>query len=194
MEKLYTQEILNKFYQDIVEFRTIFKQPIEAPKDYKRDDEHLHVSLAIEEFTELSMSRSLVDEADALCDMAYVSVGKLVHLGHRKLTDNLSVTYFMELIFQVAAARNIDLLACWDEVHASNISKACINHKQFKETAEHYHAQGVKVEPDSSPQGTIIVKCAADVQLADKFIKKGKVLKSIYYKPAVLDPVPLLKY
>ena len=35
----------------------------------------------------------------------------------------------------------------------------------------------------------IIAKCAQDVELKDKVIRQGKVLKSVYYRPANLEPL-----
>ncbi|WP_199438632.1 nucleoside triphosphate pyrophosphohydrolase family protein [Vibrio owensii] len=204
MQKIYTQEIHDKLYRDITEFRTLFKLPIEIKSGtFTPEDDIRHQALAVEELTELAVADTLVEQADALCDALYVNQGRIVHLGHKKIGDAPGLIYLNELIFQVATALNIDLLACWDIVHASNMSKICSDHKQYRETADFYRKQNILVEPESTLKHNnrdpskslsgIIVKCAQDTQTESKFIKKGKILKNVHYKAANLDPVPLLK-
>ena len=48
--------------------------------------------------------------------------------------------------------------------------------------------QGVKLV-DSVKGEFIIAKCAEDVQLEGKLVRQGKVLKSVFYRPADLAPL-----
>ncbi|KPU84085.1 SAM-dependent methyltransferase, partial [Psychromonas sp. PRT-SC03] len=115
----------------------------------------------------------------------------VVHLGNKDMLDNLALSYLIDLFLNVAASRQINFLACWDEIHASNMSKVCRNEKEYQETQEFYAQQGVTLV-DSIKGDFIIAKCAQDVQLADKLVRKGKVLKSVYYRPADLSQIVTL--
>lgn len=65
------------------------------------------------------------------------------------------------------------------------MSKVCRNQQEFTETQAFYAKQGVEL--DAIQQGEyIIAKCAKDVEMQGKTIRKGKVLKSVYYRPADL--------
>ncbi len=190
MKKILTQEILDILLTDIDEFRRLFKLN-KKPPTFTKEDEIYHMSLAVEELTELADAETLSDKADALTDLLYVHIGHLYHRNIRKLNDDPSMLYLVELILQSAKALNIDLLKCWDIVHASNISKICKNHEEYRQTALYYKEKGIPVVPDASLDG-IIVKAAKDITVGAKFIKEGKVLKSINYIEANLSPVPLL--
>ncbi|EGQ9284266.1 SAM-dependent methyltransferase [Vibrio parahaemolyticus] len=203
MQKIYNQSIHDKLFKDITEFRTLFKLPLDIKSGTFTEDDHIrHLSLAVEELTELAVADTLVEQADALTDLLYVNVGHLTHLGHKNIADNRGLVYINELIFQVAAALNIDILACWDIVHASNMSKICRDHEQYQDTAKFYSEQNIPVEPEttvihnnsrpSESVSGIIVKAAEDTQIGSKFIKKGKVLKNVHYVEANLNPVPQL--
>jgi len=154
--------------------------------DDKADE--LHSSLIIEELTELAEAPCKVEQADAIVDSVYVLMGRLVHLGDTKVQDNIAISYLIDLFLNVAKQRNINFIACWDEVHSSNMSKVCRNQKEYAETVEFYSKQGVKLT-DSIKGEFIIAKCAEDVQMENKVVRKGKVLKSVYYRPADLAPL-----
>ena len=65
------------------------------------------------------------------------------------------------------------------------MSKVCRNEQEYTDTEAFYAKQGVTLM--SSTKGDfIIAKCAQDVDLDGKIIRKGKVLKSVYYRPADL--------
>ncbi|KDM91118.1 nucleoside triphosphate pyrophosphohydrolase family protein [Photobacterium galatheae] len=179
------QALFDHLYRDIREFRTTFDLDIECPSTLNEQMDQLHTSLAVEELTELAEADSLVEQADAIVDSVYVLMGRLVHLGHAQLEDNLGVSYMIDLLLQIAQRLNIDFVPCWDEVHASNMSKVCRNEQEFSETQAFYAQQGVEIT-GSQKGDYIIAKCAKDVELEDKVIRKGKVLKSVYYRPADL--------
>ncbi len=181
-----TSDIFNHLYRDITEFRTTFDLPVATPETLDESADTLHTSLAIEELTELADADSKVEQADAIVDTVYVLMGRLVHLGQNEIEDNIAINYLIDLMLNVAHNRNIHFLPCWDEIHASNMSKVCRNAQEFKETAHYYAKQGIKIEPVSKGE-YIIAKCAEDVITETKTIRKGKVLKSIYYRPADLS-------
>ncbi|MEL0630031.1 nucleoside triphosphate pyrophosphohydrolase family protein [Psychromonas aquatilis] len=183
-----TPELYTKLYTDITQFRETFDLLCNAPESMDDKADELHSSLIIEELTELAEAPCKVEQADAIVDSVYVLMGRLVHLGDTKVQDNMAISYLIDLFLNVAKQRNINFIACWDEVHSSNMSKVCRNQKEYAETVEFYSKQGVKLT-DSVKGEFIIAKCAEDVQMENKVVRKGKVLKSVYYRPADLAPL-----
>ncbi|PMH46136.1 SAM-dependent methyltransferase [Vibrio sp. 10N.286.49.B3] len=187
---LLTQDLFDHLYRDIEEFRSTFDLPVAdvASLDSKADT--LHTSLAIEELTELAEADSKMEQADAIIDSVYVLMGRLVHLGDNKVDSNLTISYLIDLLLNVAENRQINFLPCWDEVHSSNMSKVCRNEAEYQETEAHYAQQGIVLMPVVKGP-FIIAKCAEDFVAEGKTIRQGKVLKSVYYRPA--DLVELTK-
>lgn len=183
-----TPDIYEKLYIDITQFRETFDLPCSAPDTLDEKADALHSSLIIEELTELAEAPCKVEQADAIVDSVYVLMGRLVHLGDNNVDDNLAISYLIDLFLNVAKQRNIDFIICWNEVHSSNMSKVCRNQQEYTETETFYAKQGVKLV-DSVKGEFIIAKCAEDVQLAGKLVRQGKVLKSVYYRPADLAPL-----
>ena len=181
-----TQDIFDHLYQDIVEFRSTFDLPVSDQNSLDSQADTLHSSLAIEELTELAEATDKTEQADAIVDSVYVLMGRLVHLGHTKLEDNIAISYLIDLLLHVASNRGIDFLPCWDEVHSSNVSKVCRTEQEYRDTETHYAEQGIKLM--SIEKGNyIIAKCAEDFTVEGKTVRRGKVLKSVYYRPANLD-------
>lgn len=180
-----TPELFQHLYDNIVEFRSTFDLPVHSPETLDAQADTLHTSLAIEELTELADADNITEVADAIVDTVYVLMGRLVHLGDDSINKNIGITYLIDLLLNVANNRNIDFLPCWDEVHSSNMSKVCRNEKEYSETETFYANQGIKIAPFSKG-AYIIAKCAEDFVGESKTIRKGKVLKSVYYRPADL--------
>jgi len=180
-----TQPIYDHLYRDIFEFRSTFDLPVndETSLDHKADT--LHTSLIIEEMTELAEADSRIEQADAIVDSVYVLMGRLVHLGATQVSDRLEISYLIDLLLNVAKNREIDFIKCWNEVHSSNMSKVCRNQQELAETIAHYAKQGVEIVGSTKGE-FIIAKCAKDVDMAGKVVRQGKVLKSVYYRPADL--------
>ncbi|MFK3977632.1 nucleoside triphosphate pyrophosphohydrolase family protein [Shewanella vesiculosa] len=180
-----TQPIYDHLYRDIFEFRSTFDLPVndETSLDHKADT--LHTSLIIEEMTELAEADSRIEQADAIVDSVYVLMGRLVHLGATQISDRLEISYLVDLLLNVAKNREIDFIKCWNEVHSSNMSKVCHNQQELAETIAHYAKQGVEIVGSTKGE-FIIAKCAKDVDMAGKVVRQGKVLKSVYYRPADL--------
>lgn len=182
---LLSEQLFQHLYRDITEFRTTFDLPVADLSSLDDKADTLHTSLAIEELTELAEADCKTEQADAIVDTIYVLMGRLVHRGDHSVHSNLGISYLIELLLHVAKNRDIDFLPCWDEVHSSNMSKVCRNQQEFAETQAFYAKQGVEL--DAIQQGEyIIAKCAKDVEMQGKTVRKGKVLKSVYYRPADL--------
>ncbi|MGV3000933.1 nucleoside triphosphate pyrophosphohydrolase family protein [Vibrio sp. E150_018] len=183
---LLSTELYQHLYRDITEFRSTFDLPVAdlASLDDKADT--LHTSLAIEELTELAEADCKTEQADAIVDTVYVLMGRLVHRGDEQVDSNVGISYIIELLLHVAKNRGIEFLPCWDEVHSSNMSKVCRNEQEFTETQAFYAKQGVELEGVQKGE-YIIAKCAKDVEMQGKTVRKGKVLKSVYYRPADLE-------
>ena len=179
------QPLYDHLYHDIHQFRSTFDLPIEDESTLDDQADTLHTSLAIEELTELAEADSRVEQADAIVDSVYVLMGRLVHLGAKQVHDRLEISYVIDLLLHVANNRDIDFIRCWDEVHSSNMSKVCRNEQELEETIAHYAKQGVEIV-GSRKGDFIIAKCAKDVEMAGKVVRQGKVLKSVYYRPADL--------
>ncbi|WP_070967873.1 nucleoside triphosphate pyrophosphohydrolase family protein [Vibrio sonorensis] len=182
---LLSQKLFDHLYQDISEFRSTFDLPVADPASLNEQADTLHTSLAIEELTELAEADCKMEQADAIVDSVYVLMGRLVHLGDSKVEDNLAISYLIDLLLHVAANRGIDFVPCWDEVHSSNMSKVCRTEKEYQDTEAHYAKQGIGLKAVTKGD-YIIAKCAQDVVTEGKTIREGKVLKSVYYRPADL--------
>ncbi|MCE9687144.1 nucleoside triphosphate pyrophosphohydrolase family protein [Shewanella sp. AS16] len=182
------QPLYDVLYRDISEFRTTFDLPVNDPDSLDARADTLHSSLIIEELTELAEADSRIEQADAIVDSVYVLMGRLVHLGAARVGDRLEISYLVDLLLSVARNRDLDFIGCWNEVHSSNMSKVCRNESELAETVAFYAKQGVEIV--GSKQGDfIIAKCARDVEMAGKTVRQGKVLKSVYYRPADLSPL-----
>ncbi|MCT7942058.1 nucleoside triphosphate pyrophosphohydrolase family protein [Shewanella holmiensis] len=180
-----TQPIYDHLYRDILEFRSTFDLPVADESSLDAQADALHTSLIIEEMTELAEADSRIEQADAIVDSVYVLMGRLVHLGATQVVDRLEISYLIDLLLNVAKNREIDFIQCWDEVHSSNMSKVCRNEQELNETIAHYAKQGVEIVGSTKGE-FIIAKCAKDVEMAGKVVRQGKVLKSVYYRPADL--------
>lgn len=142
----------------VAEFHKLFRCPVVATPKMPSDDRcQLRVALLQEEIQELQdaiAEHNLVEVADALADIHYVLSGAVLEFG-------------MGCTFQTL----------FDEVHRSNMSKACTTPEEAEETRRHYletkktecYAQQVK-------PGQWLVYRQGD----------NKALKSIRYSPANL--------
>lgn len=187
-----TQPIFEHLYNDIAQFRSTFDLPCDDISSLNEKADNLHSSLIIEELTELAAADCKIEQADAIIDSVYVLMGRLVHRGDNKIESNEAISYLIDLFLNVAIHREIDFLPCWDEIHSSNMSKVCRNQEEYKETQAFYKKQGIELI-DSIKGEFVIAKCAKDVQLSNKIIRQGKVLKSVYYRPANLSNIVDLK-
>ena len=144
----------------VAEFHKTFKHPIQhTPAIPSKQRCDLRVSLLLEEMKELQEAirdNNLIEVADALCDIQYVLAGAILEFG---LGDK-----FKQL---------------FDEVHRSNMSKACKSVEEANQTIEHYK---IKEQSDAywkEEESLFLVFREAD----------NKTLKSVNYSPADLKSI-----
>lgn len=144
---------------DVAEFHKTFDAPVlPTPQIPDKNRCELRVKLLQEELDELQQAiaeKNLVEIADALCDLQYVLSGAVLEFG---LGEK-----FAEL---------------FAEVHRSNMSKACNNEAEARETQEHYLAQNVASYIKKSGEKYNIHREA-----------DHKVLKNKYYSAANLEKI-----
>jgi len=108
-----------KALNSVAEFHSTFKHPIEpSPTIPSQQRCDLRISLIQEELNELKEAiagNNLVEVADALCDLQYVLSGAILEFG---LGEKFSTLF--------------------NEVHRSNMSKACKSLEEAEKTIEHY--------------------------------------------------------
>lgn len=152
-------EKLNSLNQ-VAEFHKTFNAPIlEQPIIPAAERAALRVSLLQEELNELKQAIAdgdIVEVADALCDLQYVLSGAVLEFGLGE-----------------------KFVALFDEVHRSNMSKACNNEEQAKETVSYYkNEKGEQAYYEKSGDKYNVHRLSDD-----------KVLKSKYYSPADLKKI-----
>ncbi|MEJ2905864.1 pyrophosphohydrolase domain-containing protein [Pedobacter panaciterrae] len=144
----------------VAEFHRTFKHPIEnSPIIPSKQRSDLRVSLLVEEVKELQQAiedNNLVEVADALCDIQYVLAGAILEFG---LADK-----FKDL---------------FDEVHRSNMSKACKSEEEANQTIAHYKAKDDSDSYFKEEDSLFLVYRTKD----------NKTLKSINYSPADLQSI-----
>ncbi|BAU54690.1 Phosphoribosyl-ATP pyrophosphohydrolase [Mucilaginibacter gotjawali] len=144
----------------VAEFHHTFKHPIVTnPAIPSKERCELRVSLLAEELKELQQAvedNDLTEVADALCDLQYVLAGAILEFG---LGEK-----FKEL---------------FDEVHRSNMSKACKTVEEAHLTIEHYKNTANTDSYHKEIDGLFLVYRTAD----------NKTLKSINYSPAGLGEI-----
>src|SRR5476651_1732276 len=147
---------LNSLNQ-VDEFHNTFKHPIVAdPAIPSKQRSQLRIELLAEELKELQQAvndNDLVEIADALCDLQYVLSGAVLEFG---LGEK-----FKEL---------------FDEVHRSNMSKACKTIEEANKTIAHYKNNGNTESYYKEIDGLYLVYRKPD----------DKTLKSVNYSPADL--------
>ncbi|MGC4235815.1 MAG: nucleoside triphosphate pyrophosphohydrolase family protein [Niabella sp.] len=144
----------------VAEFHSTFKHPIlDEPQIPAMERCRLRIELLAEELKELQEgieNKNIVEIADAFCDLQYVLSGAILEFG---LSDK-----FKEL---------------FDEVHRSNMSKACKSIEEAEQTVEFYKKQN-DCESYYKQEGALfLVYRKTD----------NKVLKSINYSPANLQGI-----
>lgn len=144
----------------VAEFHKTFKHPIkETPGIPTRERANLRVSLLAEELHELKQAieaNDFIEVADALCDLQYVLSGAILEFG---LADK-----FKDL---------------FNEVHRSNMSKACKSEQEAKETIQHYRKNHQCDAYHKEEESLFLVYRSND----------NKTLKSINYSPADLKSI-----
>lgn len=141
----------------VAEFHRTFKHPILGqPTIPSADRSNLRVSLLAEELQELKQAiedRNLVEIADALCDLQYVLSGAILEFGLGEKFKSL-----------------------FDEVHRSNMSKACKTLEEANETIQHYRKNHQCDAYHQEEESLFLIYRKND----------NKTLKSVNYSPADL--------
>lgn len=144
-----------KALSQVAEFHQTFKHPIvvEAAIPSKQRSK-LRIDLIAEELKELQEAvdnDDLVEVADALCDLQYVLAGAVLEFG---LGNKFK--------------------ALFDEVHRSNMSKACKTIEEAEQTIAYYKQKDNVDAYYKEIEGLFLVYRKGD----------DKTLKSINYSPA----------
>ncbi|WP_293299437.1 nucleoside triphosphate pyrophosphohydrolase family protein [Pedobacter sp. UBA4863] len=139
----------------VAEFHQTFKHPIITEASIPpKNRSQLRIDLIAEELKELQEAvenNDLVEVADALCDLQYVLAGAVLEFG----LGNKFKTLF-------------------DEVHRSNMSKACKTITEAEQTIAHYKQKDNVEAYFREVEGLYLVYRKGD----------DKTLKSVNYSPA----------
>lgn len=143
----------------VAEFHNTFKHPVLSEPTIPSEDRcKLRVAVLAEELKELEEAlekKDIVGVADALCDLQYVLSGAVLEFG---LGDK-----FKEL---------------FQEVHRSNMTKACNTSDEARRTMESYLRKGTQCYFLNSGEKFLIYRTG-----------DNKTLKSINYSPADLKSI-----
>jgi predicted HAD superfamily Cof-like phosphohydrolase len=145
----------------VAEFHKTFKHPIQDKPIIPKERSALRVSLLAEELKELQEAiddNNIVEVADALCDLQYVLAGAVLEFGLGEKFKSL-----------------------FDEVHRSNMSKACKTVEEANQTIAHYKAKDNVEAHYKEIDSLYLVYRTSD----------NKTLKSIAYSPATLHEMLL---
>jgi len=148
------------FITQVKDFHEKFEHPIlPTPQIPNAKRCELRMELLTEELKELREAidkKDLVGIADAFCDLQYVLSGAILEFGMGEKFGEL-----------------------FEEVHRSNMSKACSTIEEAEETAKHY------LEKDGTECD---IKLRGDLFLVYRK-SDNKTLKSIKYSPANLKSI-----
>ena len=146
-----------KALSQVAEFHKTFKHPIlERATIPTKERCQLRIELLSEELKELQEAvndGNMVEIADALCDLQYVLAGAVLEFG-----------------------LGTQFKALFDEVHRSNMSKACKTVEEANETIAHYRNNGNVAAHYKEIDSLFLVYRDGDF----------KTLKSVNYSPADL--------
>jgi predicted HAD superfamily Cof-like phosphohydrolase len=172
---------LDQKTEDVIEFRELMGLPIDT--GLPSEEYELALATVAEEFIELANAETLIDKADALVDTVYTIIGLGVnYCGKLWIGQCEHLRFTIELIDRASKSLGIDFDRCWNEVHRSNMSKACVGASEVVLTQSHYAAKGVKTYTENV-NGMYVVKCLDD---KNGIMRKGKALKSVNYSEADL--------
>jgi len=148
------------YLNSVKEFHHTFGAPVlDKPQIPSKDRCDLRVELLQEELNEIKeaiANNDLVEVADGFSDLMYILCGSILEFG---LADKFKDIF--------------------DNVHNSNMSKACKNQQEALETLSHYKQKDGTEGYYKEVDGKILVYRNGD----------HKILKSINYTPADLKPI-----
>lgn len=156
----YDPKYLDDFVDKVKEFHTTFNHPVlTIPTIAGEGRSKLRISLLKEELEELQdaiKKKDIVAVADAFCDLQYVLSGAILEFGLGEKFNEL-----------------------FDEVHRSNMSKACVTKGEALQTIEAYYINERVESYYEEKDGKFLVYRKVD----------NKTLKSINYSKADLKSI-----
>lgn len=115
---------MGDYIKKVKEFHDTFEHPVLEKPMIPAERTGLRIGLIEEELGELKeaiQKGDLVEVADAFCDLQYVLSGAILEFGMKDVFDRM-----------------------FDDVHRSNMSKACSTAKEVHDTAYMYQEMGVE--------------------------------------------------
>lgn len=144
----------------VEEFHKTFGAPVlETPQIPSKERCDLRINLMQEELNEIKEAienNDFVEISDGLCDLMYVLVGSILEFGMGEKFNQI-----------------------FNEVHRSNMSKACSSQQEAIETLLHYKQKDGTEGYYKEVDGKWLVYRSSD----------DKILKSINYSPADLKNI-----
>ena len=167
----------------VKEFMTTFGQPVLGkPTPLPEDRQKLRIALIFEELKEYAEASGLIYSFIEMCDKASADSHNMTqvhpHPTHVDQVEQLDALLDLQYVLSGAVHEHgfgeiFD--EAFEEVHSSNMSKACQSELEAIDTAASYFNQNVSVKYDPFKTPIVIYR-----------EKDNKVLKSIDYKPAQL--------
>lgn len=167
----------------VKEFMTTFGQPVlDKPTPLPEDRQKLRIALIFEELKEYAEASGQYGYFINLCNQSFNDWNTRFRHGYSPVIDQVEqLDALLDLQYVLSGAVHehgfgeIFNSAFNDEVHTSNMSKACPDIATALRTIDKYDAEGVKVHCDTNNLPIVIYR-----------EEDNKVLKSIDYKPAQL--------
>lgn len=151
---------MNKELIQVKEFHTTFNQPVlvtpTIPSIERCELRYKLIAEELEELKDAFLANDIIEIADALSDLRYVLNGAYLEFGLADISERL-----------------------FDEVHRSNMSKACLTIEEAETTIQHYKEKDGTESEYKEKDGKFLVYRTID----------NKVLKSINYSPADLKTI-----
>lgn len=172
------------YIEKVKEFMTLFNQSVvDKPAIMPEDRNKLRIALIFEELKEYAEASGLSDYFSELCIHNVAEFNKPFNIEYVpviNLIEQLDALLDLQYVLSGAVLENgfgniFD--EGFDEVHRSNMSKACNTEEEAIATVEKYKEDGVKASFEMTYPTTVY-------SMATR-----KVLKSINYSPANLLPI-----
>lgn len=170
---------MNKFLKNVKEFHEYFDMPVEdSIVDNNKSIREFRLNLIFEEMVELAHAMGCTERLEELCSN--------VEINHTDIYDKVETLDAFGDLFYVTSGSIISLgytdvfEDAYDDIHESNMSKACNNIDEAKDTISYYkNERKEKLNMDiGEKNGKYIVRR-----------EDGKVMKNINY-----NEVQLKKY
>lgn len=179
---------MNNYINKVKEFMTLFEQPVhENIINISEDRNKLRIALIFEELKEYAEASGLSDYFSDLCERSTSDFVETFALTNTKYVPVVDITEQLDALCDLQYVLSGAVIEhgftnifdnAFEEVHRSNMSKASNTKEEALNTCVKYQKEGIE--------------CTAK-EVGNKFItyrdKDNKVLKSINYSPANLEPI-----